>query len=182
MLWRGLAIDKVSFGPDHPTVATRLNNLALILQDTNRIDEAEPLMRRALAIDQAAFGPDHANVARDLNNLGIMLLTTNRLAEAESSVRRALIIDEANLGPDHPKVATKLNSLANLLQATNRVADAEPLMRRVVVILRLFGERTGHEHPHMQAAIVNYYHLLAAMKLPEDEIAARLQQVLSPEP
>ena len=46
-----------SYGPDHPEVAIRLNNLAELLQATNRLDEAEPLMRRALAIDEKAYGP-----------------------------------------------------------------------------------------------------------------------------
>ena len=60
---RALAIDEKSFGPDHPNVAIRLNNLAQLLQDTDRLDEAEPLMRRALAIDEKSFGPDHPDVA-----------------------------------------------------------------------------------------------------------------------
>ncbi len=47
---RALAIDEKSFGPDHPNVAIDLNNLAQLLQATNRLAEAEPLMRRALAI------------------------------------------------------------------------------------------------------------------------------------
>ena len=33
-------------GADHPKVAIRLNNLATLLQATNRLDEAEPIMRR----------------------------------------------------------------------------------------------------------------------------------------
>ena len=37
---RALAIDETSFGPDHPNVAIRLNNLARLLQDTNRLAEA----------------------------------------------------------------------------------------------------------------------------------------------
>ena len=52
-----------AFGEQHPTVAVRLNNLAMLLQDTNRIEEAEPLMRRALEIDMAAFGEQHPTVA-----------------------------------------------------------------------------------------------------------------------
>ncbi len=54
---RALAIDEKSFGPEHPNVAIRLNNLAQLLQATNRLGEAEPLMRRALAIDEKSFGP-----------------------------------------------------------------------------------------------------------------------------
>ena len=60
---RALAIDEKSYGPDHPNVAIRLNNLARLLQATNRLAEAEPLMRRALAIDEKSYGPDHPNVA-----------------------------------------------------------------------------------------------------------------------
>ena len=96
-------------GPDHPHVAIRLNNLAALLQATNRLEEAEPLLRRALAIDEARFGPDHPTVAIRLNNVASLLQATNRLAEAEPLMRRALVIGEASFGPDHPTVAIYLN-------------------------------------------------------------------------
>ena len=95
---RALAIDEKSFGPDHPNVAIDLNNLALLLQATNRLAEAEPLMRRALAIDEKSFGPDHPNVAIDLNNLALLLQDTNRLAEAEPLMRLALAILAGSYG------------------------------------------------------------------------------------
>ena len=110
---RALAIDEPSYGPDHPDVAIRLNNLAQLLQATNRPAEAEPLMRRALAIDEPSYGPDHPDVAIRLNNLALLLQATNRLAEAEPLLRRALAIDEQSYGPDHPNVATDLNNLAS---------------------------------------------------------------------
>jgi hypothetical protein len=40
----------LKYGPDHPEVAAALNNLAELLQDTNRLGEAEPLSRRAVQI------------------------------------------------------------------------------------------------------------------------------------
>ena len=49
---RALAIDEKSFGPEHPDVPIRLNNLAGLLKATNRLAWAEPLMRRALAINE----------------------------------------------------------------------------------------------------------------------------------
>ena len=104
---RALAIDEQSYGADHPNVAIRLNNLALLLQATNRLAEAEPLMRRALAIDEQSYGADHPNVAIDLNNLAQLLQATNRLAEAEPLMRRALAIDEQSYGADHPNVAIR---------------------------------------------------------------------------
>jgi len=35
------------------------------LKDTNRLGEAEPLMKRALTIDEKSYGPEHPKVARD---------------------------------------------------------------------------------------------------------------------
>ncbi|HEY1934457.1 MAG TPA: tetratricopeptide repeat protein, partial [Acetobacteraceae bacterium] len=127
---RALALGEAHLGAAHSEAATRLNNLAHLLQATNRLGEAEPLMRRAQAIHEASLGKDHPTVAIDLNNLAALLQATNRLGEAEPLMRRALAIDEASLGKDHPNVAIRLNNLAALLQDTNRLGEAEPLIRR----------------------------------------------------
>ena len=97
---------KARSGPDQPEYATVLNNLAQLLQDTNRPGEAEPLMRRALAIDEKSLGPQHPNVARDLNNPAALFQATNRYGEAEPLYRRALAIVEKSFGLEHPNVAT----------------------------------------------------------------------------
>ena len=47
---RALAIDEKSYGPEHPNVARDLNTLAGLLKATDRLGEAEPLMKRSLAI------------------------------------------------------------------------------------------------------------------------------------
>ncbi|MFI5387052.1 MAG: tetratricopeptide repeat protein, partial [Fimbriimonadales bacterium] len=166
--------------PDHPDVAIRLNNLASLLQTTNRLAEAEPPYRRALVITEASYGPDHPHVAIRLNNLALLLQATNRLAEAEPLYRRALAITEASYGPDHPDVAIRLNNLAFWLQATNRLAEAEPLYRRAVGILLKFTHATGHEHPRFRTFINNYARLLAAMGLGKAQIEAQLNEIVRP--
>ena len=45
---RALAIDEAFYGPEDPKVAIDLNNLAMLLQDTNRLEDAELLIRQAL--------------------------------------------------------------------------------------------------------------------------------------
>ena len=177
LMHRALALDEQAYGPAHPTVARDLNNLAHLLQATNRLAQAEPLLHRALALDEQAYGPTHPDVARDLNNLAGLLQATNRLAQAEPLMRRALALDEQAYGPAHPNVAIDLNSLAHVLHATNRLAQAEPLMRRMVAIFVDFTHRTGHEHPHLQAALANYTGLLKAMSLPDATGQERLQEV-----
>ena len=101
-----IEISEKSLGPDHPSVAIRLNNLGQLLQDTNRLADAEPLMRRALAIAEQSLGPDHPSVGTCLHNLAQLLQATNRLTEAEPLYRRALAIAEQSLGPNHPSTKT----------------------------------------------------------------------------
>ena len=176
LMKRALAIDEKSYGPEHPTVATDINNLATLLRDTNRLAEAEPLMKRALAIDEKSYGPEHPTVAILLNNLAALLRDTNRLAEAEPLMKRALAIDEKSYGPEHPAVARDLNNLAQLLKATDRLAEAETLMKRHLVILMKFTHSTGHLHPDLRDAFVNYLGLLGAMAVTKDETGKRLAE------
>ncbi len=56
---RALALAEERLGAGHGETAVALNNLAQLLQATNRLAEAEPLMRRALAIDDASYGAEH---------------------------------------------------------------------------------------------------------------------------
>jgi CHAT domain-containing protein len=127
---RALAIDEKSAGPDHPDVATDLNNLALLLKDTNHLSEAERLIRRAVVIDEKSTGRDHPNLARDLNNLAALIHSANRLPEAERLMRRALAIEEKSLGPDHPDVATALHNLAIWSEDLGRWPEAVTLRRK----------------------------------------------------
>jgi len=95
LLERALAIDEAAYGPDHPDVGIRLNNLAQVLQDLGDPAGARALQERALAIDEAAYGPDHPVVARDLNNLATILRALGDLAGARPLQERALAITEA---------------------------------------------------------------------------------------
>lgn len=160
LMRRALSINESSHGPDHYEVAIDLNNLAVLLQATNRFAEAESLMRRALSIDKSSYGPEHPDVARDLSNLASLLQATNRLAEAEPLMRRALSIDELSYGQAHPNVAIRLNNLAQLLQDTSRFAEAERLMRRSLLILESSGEA---ERSRVAVALNNLAQLLLFM-------------------
>ena len=171
MLRRALAIAEKAFGPDHTNTAGCLNNLAQLLQKTNRIAEAEPLMRRAVAIDEAFLGKDHVNLAVLLANLVQLLLMAGRLAEAEPLMRRALAINEARLGRGHVNVACDLNNLAELLRARGQPSEAEPLLRRALAI----GEKKhGQSHPGVATYLNNLALLLGATnRLDEAERSLR---------
>ena len=134
-----MAIDEKTLGPEHPVIATALNNLAALYRTIGRYAEAEQLYKRTLAIYEKAFGPEHPGVAIALHNLAALYFTTGRYAEAEQLYKRALAIGEKVVGPEHPGVATAVNNLAALYKTTGRYAEAEPLCRRALPIAKSSG-------------------------------------------
>lgn len=129
---RALAIYQKAAGPEHPAVATVLNNIGQIYRDLNRDADAEAPIKRSLAIREKALGPDHPDVARSLNNLAGLYEHQQRYADAEPLYRRALAIRERALGPDHPDVATSTSNLAYLLHLSGRTADALPFAEKIL--------------------------------------------------
>ncbi|CAN0605635.1 unnamed protein product, partial [Ectocarpus sp. 12 AP-2014] len=67
---RAVDIGEKTSGPDHPDLATPLNNRAWLFNicSSGKYDEAEPLFERSLAIREKALGPEHPDVAESLNN------------------------------------------------------------------------------------------------------------------
>lgn len=169
-----LRIQQQERGQEDPRVSVALNNLAHLLYETNRLEEAESLMRRALAIDEAHFGPMHFMVAIRLCNLAKLLQATNRLQEAEALYRRALAIHEASYGPEHPIVAIHLNNLAELLQAMGRYQEAQPLYQRDLKISLRFQWETGEDLPQSQLTLTNYEMLLMQMGQTQEEAQASI--------
>ncbi|MEU7739081.1 tetratricopeptide repeat protein [Nonomuraea sp. NPDC049158] len=141
---RTLAIIEAALGPDHPSVAVCLGNLASSLSDLGRPGEAVPLEERALAITEAALGRDHPSVAVRLGNLASSFYGLGRLSEAVPLEERALAITEAALGRDHPSVAICLGNLASSLQALGRPGEAVPLKERALAITEA---ALGPDHP-----------------------------------
>ncbi len=140
-------------------VARDLINLALLLQTTNQLAEAESMMRRALTINEKDYGEKHPRVATILNNLAILLMEKDRFEEAEPLIRRALTIDEEFYGDKHHFVAIRLGSLGHLHEHTKRLEEAERLYKRALKIDELY---FGSEHPSISRDINNIASVLNA--------------------
>jgi hypothetical protein len=121
-----------------------------LLQATNRLAEAEPLMRRSLAIDEKSYGPEHPNVAIDLNNLAQLLKDTNRLEEAEPLMRRHLIIFlrfTRSTGHLHPHLKTAFGNYRIILEAMS--LDEEEIARRIAEV----GKEAGLDEQSYHALV-----------------------------
>jgi hypothetical protein len=97
---RALEIDTKSFGEEHPNVAIRLNNLATLLQATDRMIEAEPLARRASLIFVGSSGIEHPRTQVVLGNYFNILIEMGKnedyaWAELRAVLREAGINESA---------------------------------------------------------------------------------------
>ncbi|MDY6936101.1 MAG: tetratricopeptide repeat protein [Cyanobacteriota bacterium] len=147
-----LAIRRRLLGEEHPSVATSLNNLALLYRSQRRYAEAEPLYIQALEMRQRLLGDEHHYVATSLNNLALLYERQGRYTEAEPLFRQALEMTQRLLGDEHPDVATSLNNLAGLYESQGRYAEAEPLFRQA---LEMRQRLLGDEHPDVALGLNN---------------------------
>ena len=147
-----LAICEQVLGPDHPDVATNLNNLASLYRGQGKYAEAESLIGRALAINEQALGPNHPEIAANLNNLASLYQSRGKYAEAEPLYQRALAIYEQQLGVEHLNTATILNNLASFYESRGKYAEAEPLYQRALAI---YEQQLGVEHPDTARSLHN---------------------------
>ncbi len=145
---RALAIDEKTYGPDHPTVAIRVNNLGLVLRDQGDLDGAKAAFERALAIGEKTYGHDHPTVAIRVNNLGGVLRAQGDLDGAKAAYERALAIDEKTYGPDHPTVAIDVNNLGGVLRDQGDLDGAKAAFERA---LGIFEASLGEYHRYTQA-------------------------------
>lgn len=100
--------------PDHPDLATVMNNMATLYIYQDKYDKALPLFEECKRIWEKTYGHDHPRVATAVSNLGFLYQQAGMYEEAEKKYREALAIKEKVYGPRHAKVAEALEALAEL--------------------------------------------------------------------
>jgi tetratricopeptide (TPR) repeat protein len=116
--------------PDHPDIATALNNLAIVSKEFEEYEKAESLYNRALEIRKKLYGCEHKLVAQSLNNLGDLCLDKGGYARAEVFLSQALEIKQKVLGRSDPSVALTLNNIAMIHLNRKHYALPTPFSRK----------------------------------------------------
>ncbi|RMH20041.1 MAG: hypothetical protein D6696_09090 [Acidobacteria bacterium] len=133
--------------------ATCLSNLAAVLTNDGRLEEAEPMHREALKLITEHV-PEHVVVAEIRNDFGDHLRRAGRLDEAETQYRLALEQLRA-IDPEHPMTAQPLNGLGALYLARGQPVVAAGFYRQALAVGRQNGHElasTAHSHCGLAAA------------------------------
>jgi CHAT domain-containing protein/Tfp pilus assembly protein PilF len=147
-----VAILEKALGPDHPDVATSINNLAALYLNQGHYGKAETLFQQSLAIREKALAPDHPDVAQSLNNLAALYDDQGQYRKAEPLYQRSLAIREKALGPNHPDVAQILNNLAALYLNQGHYGKAETLFQQSLANRE---KALGINHPDVADSLNN---------------------------
>lgn len=130
------ALDRATAQVDPERRAMSLNNLAGLLYESGRVEEAEPLLREALAVTERLRGPDDPFTARARANVAMVAEALHRFEEAETQYLKAVAILESPLARDTAEVAVAaaetLYNLGDLYRVLERTAEARPLYERAV--------------------------------------------------
>jgi tetratricopeptide (TPR) repeat protein len=154
---RALEIDRHVLGDDHPRVAFRLQNLAIVAQNMGDLKKAEDLYRDALQREEHSYGERLPETAITKGNYGLLLQREGRLVEAEPLLRDAVSIRLALYGPSHYLVGYARVSLAMLLHDKGDLAGAENQFREALAI---YDASLPANHQYRAALLMHFARLL----------------------
>ena len=131
---RAIAIGEKTLGPEHPDLATRLNNLANLLRDQVRL-------RRTIE-------PSHSSVAGEVPRGGASLRARHRhrreIARSRTSESRDFAQQLRRTCCKRPSAFASSDRAVSLVRRRGGCQEAAPLYERAIAI----GEKTlGPEHP-----------------------------------
>ena len=103
------------WGPEHPYIAWALSDLAMLLRDQGRLDEAETLAREALVMRRKILGNENPDTVESLKGLIDVLEREGKSAEADN-LRREMAIpaDDASPPPSAAAAADVEQPLVSL--------------------------------------------------------------------
>ncbi|MEM7152773.1 MAG: serine/threonine-protein kinase [Myxococcota bacterium] len=162
-LSRALEIRTEVFGVEHPSCIKPLVNLAAVLDDLDRHDDALEHLDRALRLLEVSGERQGAQAVGVLQNRALVLRDLKRLDEALANLEEARVIAQREIGPESMNVARVENNLSMVLRRLGRRDEGIAALRRSIEIRRGV---LGPDHPALLPPTVN----LAAVLMDADAI------------
>jgi len=131
-LTAALRLREEALGEDHPDTLESMATLIGVLNDQERLVEAERLARRSLAIRQRLKGDGHPDTLAAMDTLAGVLIEQERFDEAEPLASEALQICESTLGRETAETLEPLKSLTRLRLRQGDLKEGERLLRDLI--------------------------------------------------
>jgi CHAT domain-containing protein/tetratricopeptide (TPR) repeat protein len=155
LLRQALELRERSFGADSPEYAETANDLAMLLRDVRKLDEAAGLAQQSVSTRERVFGIRDLRFAESLNTLGTVYGLGGDYAKAVSQFERALAIHEERPAAERAteEYGTLCVNLAGTYQRLGKYASAEATFAKGLDALRI---KPGVKHPAYAASLMAF--------------------------
>ncbi|MET9469714.1 tetratricopeptide repeat protein [Streptomyces sp. NPDC006544] len=145
-----------SLGEDHYATLQTRHNIAQILVEKGRLDEAEALLNRIMAVrDRSGLGSRHEDVLATRHELVHITAQRGQRVAALRAWKDILDEERAHLGPEHPSTLRTHFNWAVGWARTGQMAIARGEMRKVLAARRhTFGD-AHHETEEARNALAS---------------------------
>lgn len=161
-------------GQDAPQTLDAVDNLATVLTQRQRLDEAATLFASVIDARTRTLGPEHPDTLKAMSNLATLHDRAGRYQEAHDLHARVLEARRRTLGVGHEQTLATMNNLANALDNLGRTPEAAVMFERVLAGQT---EADGADHPRTLATMNNLAGAYAGMGRRE-EGAAMYRRIL----
>jgi tetratricopeptide (TPR) repeat protein len=162
-----LAISRVVFIDEHPSIARLLTTYGSALLDAGEVEEAHAVFEDALARKRKQFGEDHVELAASLRGLALASLRRGETHKATDAMQRAEALTAAAHPPHHPH---RLRITAAAAQVEAALGHHEAALRKAEAVLEPLQKHGGNGVP---AAKLRFTMAQSLRALGRDEPRAR---------
>jgi CHAT domain-containing protein/tetratricopeptide (TPR) repeat protein len=154
-LRRSLEVRESAFGVDSLDYAETANDLAMLLRDLRRMDEASTFAERAVATRERLLGKTAVPLAESLNTLATVYGLAGNYAKAVLTFERAVAIHESLSAPDRAteEYGTLCVNLAGTYQRLGKYDASETTFLKGLEALKV---KPGVTHPAYAASLLAY--------------------------
>lgn len=150
-----------------PLLVRARSNLATVLVDQGRLQDATELVEENVASSVAWLGPDHELTIQTVNIAGFVHARAGNVEQGLDYFEQALAAMRRTLEPDHPRIGRAMLNVASALGQLGRQAEALEMDQEIV---SFFTATRGRRSPDTLRAMSNMANNLAAVQRGEEAI------------
>jgi tetratricopeptide (TPR) repeat protein/predicted Ser/Thr protein kinase len=120
------------YGPTHPDTAVAYEDLATVLREQGKLDEAIAALEQARSIQVFALGPANLALVEIDNKLGTIHVAAGNLDQGEQAYRRALELQKGDGGLNPAGFVNIESNLGALLEQLGREDEAVEFQERAL--------------------------------------------------
>lgn len=146
-------------------LSVNLNNLAILLQQDGKLDEADELFSEAVELINTIYGFEHPFMAYTLNGYSGVHQDRGEYDRAEEDLRNALQIGRAVFPENHPFNAVVLHNLGSLFKDIGNYNEAAVYFEEGLALRR---QNLPESHPDIATSLFSLGNTLLLLEKPSN--------------